>query len=91
MRRLLGEILVESGLAPERLKKVLDLQKKRGGRLGTLLMRLNFVTEEDVLKALGQQLGLPYQSELGDIDREIALKLPITYAKKAVVLLQHGR
>ncbi len=86
MRRLLGEILVESGLSPERLKKVLDLQKKRGGRLGTLLMRLNFVTEEDVLKALGQQLGLPYQADLGDIDRELALKLPITYAKKAVVL-----
>ena len=86
MKRLLGEILVESGLSPERLKKVLDLQKKRGGRLGTLLMRLNFVTEEDVLKALGQQLGLPYQADLGDIDRELALKLPITYAKKAVVL-----
>jgi len=86
VRLLLGEILVESGLSPERLKKVLDLQKKRGGRLGTLLMRLNFVTEEDVLKALGQQLGLPYQADLGDIDRELALKLPITYAKKAVVL-----
>ncbi|HYA87447.1 MAG TPA: type II secretion system ATPase GspE, partial [Nitrospirota bacterium] len=53
---------------------------------GTLLVRLNFVTEEEVLKALGQQLGLPYQSDLGDIDRELALKLPITYAKKAVVL-----
>jgi general secretion pathway protein E len=84
--RLLGEILVESGLSPERLKKVLDLQKKRGGRIGSLLIRLNFVTEEDVLKALGQQLGLPYQSDLGDIDRELALKLPISYAKKAVVL-----
>ncbi len=86
MKRLLGEILVESGLSPERLKKALDLQKKRGGRIGTLLLRLNFVKEEDVLKALGAQLGLPYQADLGEIDRELALKLPITYAKKAVVL-----
>jgi general secretion pathway protein E len=86
VKRLLGEILVESGLSPERLKKALDLQKKRGGRIGTLLMRLNFVKEEDVLKALGAQLGLPYQADLGEIDRELALKLPITYAKKAVVL-----
>ena len=31
VRRLIGEILVESGLSPERLKKALDLQKKRGG------------------------------------------------------------
>jgi general secretion pathway protein E len=86
VKRLLGEILVESGLAQERLKKALDLQKKRGGRIGTLLVRLNFVTEEDVLKALGRQLGLPYRPDLGDIDRELALKLPITYAKKAMVI-----
>ena len=57
MRRLLGEILVESGLSAERLKKTLDLQKKRGGRIGTLLVRLNFVTEAEVLTALGAQLG----------------------------------
>ena len=86
MRRLLGEILVESGLSPERLKKALDLQKKRGGRIGTLLMRLNFATEAEVLTALGAQLGLPFQPALGEIDRELALKLPITYAKKAVVI-----
>jgi len=86
VKRLLGEILVESGLSAERLKKALELQKKRGGRIGTLLIRLNFVTEEAVLKALGLQLGLPYQAELGEIDRELAIKVPITYAKKAVVL-----
>ncbi len=86
MRRLLGEILAESGLSPERLKKGLDLQQKRGGRLGTLLVRLNFVTEDDVLKALGTQLGLPFTYELGEIDLGLALKLPITYAKKAFVL-----
>jgi general secretion pathway protein E len=39
-----------------------------------------------VLKALGVQLNLPFQEDLGEIDRELALKLPITYAKKAVVL-----
>jgi general secretion pathway protein E len=86
VRKLIGEILVEAGLSPERLKKALDLQKKRGGRIGTLLMRLNFVTEEEVLKALGAQLGLPVLADFGTIDRELALKLPITYAKKAVVL-----
>jgi general secretion pathway protein E len=86
VRRLLGEILADAGLSPERLKKALDLQKKRGGRIGTLLTRLNFVTEEDVLKALGTQLGLPFQPDLGEIDGELVLKVPITYAKKAMVL-----
>jgi general secretion pathway protein E len=86
VRRLLGEILVESGLSPERLKKVLDLQKKRGGRIGTLLTRLGFATEAEVLRAVGAQTGLTYQPGLGEVDRELALKLPITYAKKAVVL-----
>jgi len=84
--RLLGEILVESGLSQERLRKALELQKKRGGRIGALLMRLGFVTEEEVLKALALQLGLSYQAELGEIDSELALKLPISYAKKAVAL-----
>ena len=86
MSRLLGEILVESGLSQERLRKALELQKKRGGRIGALLMRLGFVTEEEVLKALALQLGLSYQAELGEIDSELALKLPISYAKKAVAL-----
>ena len=86
MKRLLGEILVESGLSAERLKKALDLQKKRGGRIGTLLIRLSYVTEAEMLKALGIQLGLPFQADLGEIDQELALKLPITYAKKAMAI-----
>jgi general secretion pathway protein E len=86
VKRLLGEILAQGGLSPDRLRKALDLQKKRGGRIGTLLMRLGFSTEAEVLAALGVQLGLPFSSELGELDRELALKLPITYAKKAVVL-----
>ncbi len=86
MRRLLGEILVESGLSAERLKKALDLQKKRGGRIGALLVRLNFVTEAEVLTALGKQIDLPFQPVLGEIDRDLALTVPIAYAKKAVVV-----
>ena len=57
MRRQLGEILIESGLSAERLKKALDHQKKRGGRIGTLLIRLNFVKEEDVLQYLVDNEG----------------------------------
>lgn len=86
MRRLIGEILTESGLSPERLKKALDLQQKKGGRLGTLLIKLNYAAEEDVLKALSVQIGLPFEQDLGEIDREVALKVPITYAKKSLVL-----
>jgi general secretion pathway protein E len=86
VKRLIGDILVEAGLSSERLKKALELQKKRGGRIGTLLIRLNFLKEEEVLKALSEQVGLPYLSDLGEIDRELALKVPITYAKKALVL-----
>lgn len=86
MRRLIGEILAESGLSPEKIKKALELQQKKGGRLGTLLVRLNYAGEEDILNALARQLGLPFQSEISDIDRELALKVPITYAKKALPL-----
>lgn len=86
MRKRIGEILVEAGLSNEKLKKALELQQKKGGRIGSLLVRLNYAGEEDILKALAVQLGLSFDPDVGDIDRELALKVPITYAKKALPL-----
>ncbi|QAT17168.1 type II secretion system protein E [Candidatus Velamenicoccus archaeovorus] len=59
----LGEILVKEGIVTQaQLEEVIKVQAKEGGRLGELLLRLGFATEEDVVVALGKQLGLPYVS-----------------------------
>ncbi|HMB07738.1 MAG TPA: ATPase, T2SS/T4P/T4SS family, partial [Isosphaeraceae bacterium] len=60
MARRLGTILVDMGyLDEERLWDVLEEQKRSGHEpIGKVAVRLGLVKEEQVLKALGEQLGM---------------------------------
>ncbi len=60
MARRLGTILVDMGyLDEETLWKVLEEQKRAGTELlGKVAVRLGLVKEDQVLKALGEQLGM---------------------------------
>jgi type IV pilus assembly protein PilB len=60
MARRLGTILVDMGyLDEDGLWQVLEEQKKSGGELiGRVAVRLGRVNEDQVLKALGEQLGM---------------------------------
>src|SRR5207302_6873172 len=54
----IGELLVNGGhLTPEGLEEALDWQVLYGGRLGTNLLELRLVEEEQLARALGKQLG----------------------------------
>ena len=58
--RLLGELLVEAGMLGEAdLERALALQQKIGGRIGSVLMRIGAVSEDNLLQVLSRQLGLP--------------------------------
>ena len=58
--RLLGELLVEAGLlGPADLERGLALQQKLGGRIGSVLMRIGAVSEDNLLHTLARQLGMP--------------------------------
>jgi len=55
----LGEILVDSKLLnPTQLEYALTEAKKRNMRLGTALVSLNILSEDDIINALSQQLGI---------------------------------
>ena len=61
MARKLGTILVDMGFLDEDgLWKVLEAQKQTGGTelIGRVAVRLGMVTEDKVLKALSEQLGM---------------------------------
>lgn len=59
-KKLLGEILTDHGLITEtQLGSALNSQKTWGGKLGSTLVRMGFVREEQILKALSAQLRLP--------------------------------
>src|SRR5262249_2599536 len=86
--RMLGVILRrEAGLTAENIEEALEEQRrerrKEGGRLGEILVRLHHATEEQVLHALGTQLGLPLAAELKpeEVDPELVARVPINFAK----------
>ena len=57
----LGEILIKKKLITEaQLKKTLQVQEKEGKRIGEVLVELKMVTAEDIVIALGEQMGIPY-------------------------------
>jgi type IV pilus assembly protein PilB len=53
----IGQYLVRSGLiSAEQLDEALEIQKDLGGKLGKILVKLGFVTEDDLLKYLAKQM-----------------------------------
>jgi general secretion pathway protein E len=84
--RTLGQILVRDlGLRPEVLDQGLDRQRTEGGLLGDALLRMKAITEEDLLRALATQLGIPYLADLPraeEIDVGLLEKLPVGFAKQ---------
>jgi type IV pilus assembly protein PilB len=60
MSSRLGEILLkESLITPEQLRQALEHQKVNGGRLGTSLMKLGFISDVEITGVLSRQYGVP--------------------------------
>jgi HD-like signal output (HDOD) protein len=58
MKRRIGELLVEEGyVTAEQVHRALQVQKKQGGRIGTILMDLGYLTEQTFLEFLGTVSG----------------------------------
>lgn len=97
MRRRLriGELLVENGLlTAEQLTKALQAQKKRGRRLGQILIDLGYVEETQLLDFLARQLDIPFVdlTQL-DLSAPIVMRLPEQHARRfnAIVLGSKGK
>ncbi len=80
----LGELLVRAKLLTEdQLKKALESQKQTGGRIGEALLKLGFVTEEDILDCLSQQYGVPsINLRHFEVDESIIRLIPADVARK---------
>src|SRR5881392_1896875 len=56
----LGELLTKASLiSQDQLKDALKVQKDTGSKLGETLIKLKFVSEEDITECLSQQFGVP--------------------------------
>jgi hypothetical protein len=81
----LGEILVARGLVTqEQVEDALFSQRQFGGRLGTNLIEMGAITDEDLARCLSEQLHVPYvrPQALAAIPKEVIAKLPRKFAEK---------
>ena len=84
----LGELLLrEKRITPAQLQQALAHQRTNGGRLGTNLVQLGFVRDDDITSILSRQYGVPAIA-LGtfELDPEVVRLIPAETAIKYLVL-----
>jgi len=91
MTMKIGEFLLdESRITQEQLQSALEVQKKEPGKLGSILIRLGYVTEEDIAQALSKQFGYPsINLSKFDIDEKVLELIKPEMARKHIVMPVH--
>jgi type IV pilus assembly protein PilB len=84
----IGELLLkEKRITPDQLQEALNSQKATGGKLGSNLVRLGFVADEEITAILSRQYGVPSISlEDFEIDAAVIKLVPFETAQKYQVL-----
>ncbi|MDD8015756.1 MAG: type IV-A pilus assembly ATPase PilB [Acidobacteriota bacterium] len=87
----LGELLLrEKVLTADQLRSGLDFQKKNSLPLGTSLVNLGFISEEEIAQALSRQLGYPYiDLDQFEVYPEVINLIPAETAKKHMIMPIH--
>ncbi|HWR73006.1 MAG TPA: hypothetical protein VN604_07535, partial [Nitrospirota bacterium] len=88
IKKRLGELLVEDGIIQEvQLKKVLEEQKKRGGRVGEILVELKIISEHDLALYLAKHLNIPFVDlEKHMVDRDAARLISQEMARRLIAI-----
>jgi type IV pilus assembly protein PilB len=87
----LGELLLrEKIINADQLKSALDFQKKNNLPLGTSLVTLGVISEEEIAQALSRQVGYPYINlDQFEVYPEVINLIPADVAKKHMVMPIH--
>jgi len=88
MSQRLGDLLVkEKVITPEQLEQALKVQKDSGSRLGSVLVKLGFLSDEDVTNFLSRQYGVPaINLSYFEIDPSVVKLIPQETAKRYQIL-----
>jgi type IV pilus assembly protein PilB len=84
----LGQMLLASNIITEgQLKQALSLQRKEGGRLGSNLVKLGYISEEQLVAFLSKQFGVP-AINLSEyrIDQSVVKLIPLEMARKYMIM-----
>jgi type IV pilus assembly protein PilB len=84
VKKRLGEILIDASVITEDvLQKALILQKETGEKLGEVLVSKGFTTNEQIVNAIKQQLGIPLVNlDTINVRQDIIDIIPVSIAKK---------
>src|SRR5581483_10006868 len=88
MSQRLGDLLVkERVITPEQLEQALKVQKETGSRLGSILVKLGFLSDEEVTNFLSRQYGVPaINLSYFEIDPAVVKLIPFETAKRYQIL-----
>src|SRR5580658_2632704 len=88
MSQRLGDLLVkEKVITPEQLEQATKAQKETNVRLGAALVKLGFLTDEDVTNFLSRQYGVPaINLSYFEIDPAVVKLIPFETAKRYQIL-----
>src|SRR5919109_706252 len=92
MSQRLGDLLVkEKVITPEQLDQAVRVQKESGARLGSVLVKLGFLSDEDVTNFLSRQYGVPaINLSYFEIDPTVVKLIPFETAKRYQILPLSG-
>ncbi len=87
-KKRIGELLVAGGLIKEeQLERALDEQKKRGGKVGEVLVDLGFINEHNLATFLARQLHIPYlEIEKQLVDPDSVKLIPADMARRITAI-----
>jgi len=88
MSTKIGDLLVKENLiSSNQLNESLDHQKRFGGKIGSILVELNFITEDDITSVLSRQYGVPaINLDYFEVDGDVVKLIPLETAQKYQVL-----
>ena len=95
-KKLFGERLLETGLINQRqLAQALQAQQSTGEQLGRLLVRLGYVSEEQLLRMLCEDAGVPF-TDLSEVEPDPAAlaTIPEQLARSSLIFpirIENGR
>ncbi len=80
----IGDLLLkEKRISPAQLQEALNYQKTNGGKLGLNLVKLGFVTDEEITSLLSKQYGVPsINLTQFEIDASVIKLIPAETAQK---------
>jgi len=85
----LGEMLVKAQLITEpQLEEAIRIQRRDGGKLGSIVVRNGFASDQDIVSFLGMQYGVPAADldQWPTIDAQVIALVPAELAQKHKVL-----